>query len=80
LHRGGDDAVCRVTAPGQQINQFSTYENLLILEFLQLGSFLFFKVAMQANVPQPAADEDDGDDVDEGRRRHDSSSALSATL
>jgi hypothetical protein len=28
---------------------------------------------MQANVPQPAADEDDGDDVDEGRWRHDSS-------
>ena len=25
---------------------------------------------MQANVPQPAADDDDGDDVDEGRWRH----------
>ncbi len=35
---------------------------------------------MQANVPQPAADEDDGDDVDEGRWRHDSSAALSVIL
>jgi hypothetical protein len=35
---------------------------------------------MQANVPQPAADEDDGDDVDEGRRRHDSVAALSVIL
>jgi hypothetical protein len=41
---------------------------------------LFFKVAMQANVPQPAADEDDGDDVDEGRWRHESSAALSVIL
>jgi hypothetical protein len=47
---------------------------------LQLGSFFVFKVAMQANVPQPAADEDDGDDVDEGRWRHDSSAALSVIL
>jgi hypothetical protein len=46
----------------------------------KLGSFLFFKVAMQANVPQPAADEDDGDDVDEGRWRHDSSAALSVII
>ncbi len=35
---------------------------------------------MQANVPQPAADEDDGDDVDEGRWRHDSSAALSVII
>jgi hypothetical protein len=34
----------------------------------------FLKVAMQANVPQPAADEDDGDDVDEGKGRHNKSS------
>ncbi len=46
----------------------------------KLGSFLFFKVAMQANVPQPAADEDDGDDVDEGRWRHDSFAALSVII
>jgi hypothetical protein len=53
-----------INAVRQKINLFWSFK---------LGSFLFFQVAMQANVPQPAADEDDGDDVDEGRWRHDSS-------
>ncbi len=43
LHRGGDDAVCRVAAPGQQINQCSTVrsENLLILKFYTWLFFVF---------------------------------------